>query len=212
MDALRVLRDDTAGPEDMNRGSSHDTVIVMATSAGGLKALKAVLSQLPPRFDAAIVILQHIAEGSPALLPEILRPIVAMPVAMVISGDRLCRGRVYVAPPDKHTVIRRGRFFKFEFSPPTHFVRPSADKLFVSAAKIYGRRTIGVILTGRGEDGTDGAHAIKAAGGTVICQDRESSLEFGMPGAAIVHGDADYIVALDAIAPLLTRLVREAAA
>lgn len=212
MDTLRVLRDDTAGPEDMNRGGSHDTVIVMAASAGGLKAIKAVLGEIPAPSHAAIVVLQHLAPGSPALLDEILQPIAAMPVQMVVSGDRVCGGRIYVAPPGKHTVISSGRVFQFEYSPPTHFVRPSADKLFMSAAEIYGRRTIGVILTGRGEDGTEGAHAIKAAGGIVICQDRESSLAFGMPGAAIVHGDADYVVTLDAIAPLLVRLLGEAAA
>jgi two-component system chemotaxis response regulator CheB len=210
MDTLRVLRDDTAGPEELNRGSSHDTVVVIAASAGGLNALKAVLGQLPTGFNAPIVILQHIAQGSPSLLAEILRPIAGIPVETVVDGTPLCPGRVYVAPPDAHTVISPGYRLRFEFSAPTHFVRPSADKLFVSAAKIYGSGTIGVILTGRGEDGTEGAHAIKEAGGIVICQDRDSSVEFGMPGAAIRHGDADYIVELEEIAPLLTRLVSEA--
>ena len=205
------------GAAAARRGVSRDEaegrrIVLIATSAGGLAALRAVITPLPGNFGAPVVVMQHMAEGSPGLLPDLLASVSQIPVETARAGTSPANGRIYVAPPGRHLVFASDGTMAFEFSGPTHFVRPSADKLFGSAAEAYGRRTIGVILTGRGDDGTEGARAIKAAGGIVICQDRESSIAFGMPGATIADGDADYVVSLERVAPLLITLVGQEAA
>lgn len=213
MDTRAAPQADAAGPGGVDRGeTARSRIIVIAASAGGLAALRAVIEALPRDFGAALLVLQHLAQGSPGLLAGLLAMVSKLPVETAREGVRPMPGRIYVAPPGKHLVIGTDETLRFEFSHPTHFVRPSADKLFGSAANAYGARTIGVVLTGRGEDGADGARAIKAAGGIVVCQDEASSVAFGMPGAAIADGDADYVVALDEVAPLLVRLAGHEAA
>jgi two-component system chemotaxis response regulator CheB len=114
---------------------------------------------------------------------------------------------VYLAPPDRHLLIKRKGSLTLTDSELVNFVRPSADLLFESVAAAYGDRAIAVVLTGTGRDGALGVTAIKQRGGTVVVQDEDSSEFFGMPSAAIKTGVVDFVLPLDEIAPALVSLL-----
>jgi len=182
-------------------------VVAFASSAGGLAALGRVLGPLPDDFPAAIVVVQHLDPRHRSLMADILRRRTGLSVVQAAEGDRLGPGAVYIAPPDRHLLVNPDGTLSLSQSELVHFVRPSADLLFESVAASYKDRSIAVVLTGTGSDGSMGVAAIKKMGGTVIAQDAESSEFFGMPSAAIKSGHADFILPLDEIASALTTLV-----
>lgn len=200
----------------MSATSPHPSVeprglIVVAASAGGIEALGTLLAALPRDFALPIAIVQHRAptrrQGAPAgLLARILARTSAIPVIEIAAPTALRGGVAYLAPADLHLEIRPGMVAVPTDGRRIRFVRSSANPLFESAAAVCGRRTIAVVLTGGGQDASDGVQAVKAAGGTVIAQDRASSLVFGMPRRAIETGAVDVVLPLDAIAPALVRL------
>jgi len=122
------------------------------------------------------------------------------------EGAQLERGHIYLAPPDRHLLIKRGSLSLTD-TELVNFVRPSADLLFETVAAAYGPRAIAVVLTGSGRDGALGVTAIKQRGGTVIAQNEATSEFFGMPSAAIKTGAVDFVLALDEIAPKLVMLM-----
>ncbi|HSJ55099.1 MAG TPA: chemotaxis protein CheB [Anaerolineae bacterium] len=183
-------------------------VVAMASSAGGLNALSKVLSGLPAGF-IPVVVVQHLDRRHRSSMAEILNRSTALQVRQAEEGDRLARGVVHIAPPDRHLLVNSDGSLSLTQAEPVHFVRPSADMLFESVAASYGARAIAVVLTGSGSDGQMGVRAIKKLGGVVIAQDRSSSEFFGMPGAAIDTGTVDKILALDEIAAALVSLVAE---
>jgi two-component system, chemotaxis family, protein-glutamate methylesterase/glutaminase len=124
------------------------------------------------------------------------------------AGDRLAAGCVYVAPPDKHMVVRDGGILALTDAARVNYVRPSADALFDSLAYCFGERAIAVVLSGTGRDGARGVAAVQRAGGETIVQDQRTAEHFGMPQAAIDTGCVGRILPLDAIAPALVRLVK----
>jgi two-component system, chemotaxis family, protein-glutamate methylesterase/glutaminase len=182
-------------------------VVALAASAGGLKALSEVLSQLPASFPAAIVVVQHLDPRHRSLMAEILTRRVALEVKQAEEGDLLRRGCVFVAPPDRHLLVNPDGTLALTRSELVHFVRPSADLLFESLAASYRDRALTVVLSGSGSDGATGVTAVKKMGGTVIVQDQPSSEFFGMPGAAIDTGVADFVLPLDEIGDIIVRLV-----
>ncbi|XGV97142.1 MAG: chemotaxis protein CheB [Leptolyngbya sp. BL-A-14] len=182
-------------------------LVALAASAGGLKALTEVLSELPAEFKAAIVVVQHLAPHHQSLMVDILSRRLVLPVRAVESGEPLCAGMVYVAPPNYHTLVNPDGTFTLTQSPLVNFVRPSADRLFESVATSYGERAIAVILTGTGKDGAMGVQAIKQHGGLVIVQDEATAEYSGMPEAAIRTGVVDFVLLLAEIAPKLIALV-----
>jgi two-component system, chemotaxis family, protein-glutamate methylesterase/glutaminase len=182
-------------------------VVAVAASAGGLKALTDFLSAVPAGFPGAIVVVQHLSPEHESRMPEILSRRTPHQVAEIIGGEVLERGHVYIAPPDQHVLINPDHTMSLSHSELVHFVRPSADLLFESAAGAFRERAIAVVLTGTGSDGSFGVAAVKKAGGTVIVQDEATSEFFGMPSAAIATGCVDLILPLDDIAPELERLV-----
>jgi two-component system chemotaxis response regulator CheB len=191
-------------------GKAPDTpfeVVAIATSAGGLNALSAVLGGLPRDLPAAVLVLQHLDRGHRSLLAEILARRTKLEVREAETGVKLHFGAAYVAPPDQHLLVNPNGEIVLTHTELVHFVRPSADLLFESVAASYGPRAIAVVLTGTGSDGTLGVQAIKKTGGTVIAQDEESSEFFGMPSAVIGSGCADYVLPLDAIATRLLDLI-----
>jgi two-component system chemotaxis response regulator CheB len=183
-------------------------VITVATSAGGLKALTRLLSGLPADFQTPIVVVQHLDPTHPSHLVGILARTIALKVVQVCEDMALEPGHVYVAPPDHHVIFDARLHLCLTHTSKVHFVRPSADLLFESAAARFGERVIGVVLTGLGVDGASGSHRIKRGGGTVIVQDEASSEFFGMPGAALRAGDVDHVLPLEEIAAALLRLTR----
>jgi chemotaxis response regulator CheB len=182
--------------------------IVLAASAGGLRALIAILECLPRDFPAAVLIVQHRASRPERALDRVLTRHSALPVAEALEGEVLQIGRVYLAPPDFHLVIRPDFTLAFTDGSLIHHLRSSANPLLASASAALGDKLIAVVLTGSGRDASDGVQAVKAAGGTVIAQTPETSEYAGMPRAAIESGAVDMILPLVEIGPALVRMVR----
>lgn len=185
-------------------------VIALVASSGGLRALSEVLAALPASLNAAVLVLQHLESGRRSLLPAILARRTALRVLPAEDGAALQAGTVYVAPSSRHLCITPGRTLALTDAPAVHYSRPSADVLLESLAAA-GAPVIAVVLTGRGQDGARGSLFVARSGGTVLAQDRATSLHFGMPGAAALAGGVSEVLALDAIAPRLTRLIHELA-
>ena len=184
-------------------------VIAMAASAGGLKALSVILGALPAGFPAAIAIVMHLSPNHKSILAEILNSRSDLDVRQAQTGDRLCPACVFVAPPNRHLMVRKGG--RLELSSPEakkiNFSRPSAEPLFFSVARVYQHSAIAVVLTGGDGDGSFGVQVISDQGGKVIAQDRPTSQDFSMPESSIKTGDVDFILPLDEIAPKLIALV-----
>ena len=182
-------------------------IVAVAASAGGLTALSDLLAPLPADFAATLVVVQHLDPRHRSLLADILSRRTRLKVKQAEEGETLQPATVYIAPPDRHLLITPSGTVSLTQSELVHFVRPSADLLFESVAASYKERAIAVVLTGTGSDGSMGVTAIKKTGGTVIVQDQASSEFFGMPGAAIHTGSADFILPLSEIAAALITLV-----
>lgn len=180
----------------------------IASSAGGLMALERLLSLLPADFPAAVAVVQHLDPRHRSLLAPILARHTALVVREACEGDRLCSGTVFTAPPNRHLLINPDGTLSLSRAGMVRFLRPSADLLFESLAQTYRKRAIAVVLTGAGKDGAAGVVAVKRMGGIVIAQDRGTSEFFGMPGAAIESGCADYVLPLDEIPARLVVLVK----
>lgn len=176
----------------------------MGASLGGAAALRAIASALPKDFPAPILIVLHVNEP-PSVLPNLLETGSSLSAAHAVDGEPLRPGHIHVAPPDHHMVVV-GRRITLLHGPKEHHTRPAIDPLFRSAAIARGVDVIGVVLTGRLDDGTAGLQAIKAAGGTAIVQDPDDALAPSMPASAQRYADVDHCVSLPLI-PLLLRLL-----
>jgi two-component system chemotaxis response regulator CheB len=186
-------------------------LVAIAASAGGLSALMIVLAHLPATFPLPLAIVQHVAPVRKSLLVEILARHTPLVVRAAAEADVMNPGEVYIAPPGSHLEVTNGLRIALTHSKPLHFVRPSADRLFQSAASACGR-LIAVVLTGTGVDGADGVQAVKACGGFVIVQDPRGSAFAGMPQAAIGTGVVDRVLPLARIADELMDLAGVTAA
>jgi two-component system chemotaxis response regulator CheB len=158
---------------------------------------------------ASIFVVLHISRGR-SLLPEILTRAGRWPAAHPTDGEPLQYGRIYVAPPDHHLIVQTGSV-RTVHTASENGVRPAVDPLFRSAARSYGSRVVGVILTGALDDGTAGVAAIKEAGGLTIAQDPDEAFSPGMPRSAIASGMVDHVVPLRDIPLLLGALSEEEA-
>mgnify|MGYP000134032267 CR=1 FL=1 len=182
-------------------------LIIIGASTGGPRALRQVLSDLPPTLQAAIVVVQHMPLGFTQPLAQRLNENCALTVQEAAQGDRLAHGVILVAPSGHHLKFDGFRQVKLDDGPRRNGVRPAVDISMESAAEYYGPSIIGVVLTGMGSDGTDGARRIKAVGGTVIAEHEFTSVVYGMPRSVIEAGLADHIVPLPDVASKLVELV-----
>jgi two-component system chemotaxis response regulator CheB len=182
-------------------------VVALAASAGGLRALNIVLGGLSPKLQAAVLVVQHLDPTHPSHLAHILARSTRLVVREAKEGDELECGVVYVGPPGVHLTVNKIGRLSLSPLPPVHFVKPSADQLFRSAAETYGSRFIAVVLTGMGTDGASATLAVHSMGGMVIVQNESTSEFYGMPRAAIAEGHVDRVLGIDAIAGALTDLV-----
>jgi two-component system chemotaxis response regulator CheB len=205
---LKPDNGDPPRPAQRFPGTEFD-VVALASSAGGIAAISHILENLAAGFPAAIVVVQHLDPRHRSLMADILRRRTPLEVVQAADGDRIRPGTVHIAPPDRHLLVNPDGSLSLSHSELVHFVRPSADLLFESVAASYGTRAIAVVLTGTGSDGSLGVGAIKKMGGTSIVQSEESAEFFGMPGAAIKTGYADFILGLEEIPPALTTLVAQ---
>ena len=158
-------------------------IVVIGTSWGGLSALSAIVSGLPATFALPIVIVQHRSPDAPGFLAELLQTRTRLCVVEVDDKRPITPGHVFIAPPNYHLLVERG-FFSLTTDAPVRYSRPSIDVTFVSAADEYGRRTIGIVLTGANEDGALGLKRIADRGGYAIVQDPETAEGAMMPRAA----------------------------
>lgn len=196
------MEDMAAGGE----GPRYDLVVVGA-SAGGIPALKELLSALPPDFPVPVAVVQHHAPVNPRVFPGILRRYTRLSVKTAEEGDALARGTVYLAPGDWHLIVRPDHSLGLMDGLKIRYVRSAVNPLFESAAYVLQGRVIAVVLTGGGSDATDGVQSVKGMGGVVIAQDEASSEHFSMPRTAIGTGAVDYVLPLKEIAPALVQLL-----
>jgi len=181
-------------------------IIAIGVSTGGPNALQYVLSQIPAEFSASVLLVQHMPEGFTEMFARRLDECCALDVQEARSGDLLLAGRVLVCPGNRHMMVRRmprGDVAVLNDTAPVNGHRPSVDVLFHSVAQEFGPTSVGVLMTGMGEDGAEGLGAIKAAGGYTIAQSEETCVVPGMPRAAILKGYASRIIPLESIGPQL---------
>jgi two-component system chemotaxis response regulator CheB len=188
---------------------NHD-VIVLGASAGGVEALTRLCGDLPADLPASLFIVQHVAPTARSVLPELLARAGALPAEHPTDGETIRRGRIYVAPPDLHMLVRGDRVL-LRRGPHENRTRPAADVLFRSAAASFGGRVVGVVLTGLLDDGTAGLIAVKNCGGVSVVQDPEDAAWPGMPRNALLRDSVDHAVALAGLPDLLRRLIAEPA-
>lgn len=185
----------------------HD-IIVVGASAGGVEALKTLVAGLPKDLPAALFIVVHIRAESKSFLPEILSRYGALPATHAKDREVIEHGRIYLAPPNYHLLVKRG-YMRLVQGPKENSTRPAVDPLFRTAAKAYGRRAVGVVLSGTLDDGTAGLIDLKKLGGIAVVQDPDDALFSGMPSSAIEHANVDHILPISSIASALVRLAYE---
>jgi len=182
--------------------STRRDLVVVAASAGGVEALRTLLSRMPAQLNGSIMMVLH---RSPIYVGNCTGVIGATsPHVVHEPQDRelLAPGRIYLAPRDMHMTLE-GPHIRVLRGPKEHFTRPAADPLFRSAARYYGSRVVGIVLTGGGHDGLSGLLAIKAAGGLSLVQDPEEAKADSMPRRAIADDDVDAVLPLAALAETL---------
>lgn len=176
--------------------------VAIGASTGGVMALQAVLARLRAPLAAPVLVAQHMPPLFTAPLAELLRDSAGVDAREGRDGDRVAAGCVYIAPGGRHMTVvpghgsRREVRLRVSADPAGITLRPSVDLLFASVARVYGAGAVGVVLTGMGNDGTEGLAALKAAGGVGLCQDEATSVVYGMPGSAVRAGLADVVAPL----------------
>jgi two-component system chemotaxis response regulator CheB len=188
---------------------AHRDIVVVGTSMGGVEALTSLAAQLPADFPAALFVVMHIAPDAPSVLARILNRSGPLPAKAAEDGEPVARGRIYVAPPDRHLLVRPGHVH-LSRGPRENRSRPAVDVLFRSAAAAYGPRVVGVVLTGLLDDGAAGLFDVKRRGGLAVVQDPDDALYASMPRSALRATDVDHVVPLVRLGGLLDRIVREA--
>jgi two-component system, chemotaxis family, protein-glutamate methylesterase/glutaminase len=186
-------------------------LVVIGVSTGGPNALAKIIPLLPADLGVPVLIVQHMPPMFTRLLAERLRSQSKVGVVEAVDGSAIKAGTVYIAPGDFHLTIGGSRaepISTLNQDAPENSCRPAVDVLFRSAANVFGAHVLAVVLTGMGCDGAEGCEAITQNGGSVIVQDRETSIVWGMPGAIVERGLTQRILPLDSIAPELTRRVR----
>lgn len=184
-------------------------IIVIGASLSGIDTLCRLVSKLPADLAAPIFIAQHVAPHSPGMLPQLLMNAGPLPAIHPQNAMLFKPGVIYVAPPDRHMLIRKG-YVRLSHGPHENLARPAVDPLFRSAAVTYGAAVVGVILTGQLNDGTSGLLAIKDRGGFTIAQDPAEATARSMPLSAIRHVKVDKVCALDEMARLIIELANDA--
>jgi len=183
-------------------------LIVIGASTGGPRVVNELLSSLPGDLRAAVLVVQHIAQGFSAGMAEWLANASRLPVALAVEGQAIRVGEVLIAPDTRDLLITRERTIHLSDA-PLLIQRPSIDISMQAAAEVFGARAIGVLLTGMGRDGAYGMLTIKRSNGYTIAQDEATSTIFGMPRAAIQLGAALEVLPATQIAPRLVELVKQ---
>jgi len=187
-------------------------ILAIGSSTGGpqalftlFKGLQGSVSHLP------VVIAQHMPKAFTGILAEHLSKVAAVPCAEGVHGEKLEAGRIYIAPGDYHMTIvpaASGHEIHLDQNPPENFCRPSVEPLFRSISQEFGPAVLALMLTGMGHDGLEGSQTLVEAGGTLIAQDEETSIVWGMPGAVAEAGLCAEVLPIEEIAPRVVRMLR----
>jgi two-component system chemotaxis response regulator CheB len=191
------------------RTASDFAIVVVGASYGGVEAMEKLFADLPAQIPAAILCVLHVGPY-PSHFPEILNRCSLLPAHHARHGELIRQGEIYVAPPDHHLLVRRGHL-TLSRGPRVNWSRPAIDPLFASAAKTYGSSVVGVLLTGRLNDGTAGLYEVKRRGGMTIVQDPSDATCPGMPASALKHVAVDHCVPLTAMPRILFQLCKDLA-
>jgi two-component system, chemotaxis family, protein-glutamate methylesterase/glutaminase len=186
---------------------NRQNIVTIGASSGGVEALMKLVKSLPSELPAAVFVVIHVPEGFPSAQPSILNRAGPLTAVHPKDGDQVESGQIYVAPPEFHMLLERGHV-RIVRGPKENRHRPAVDPLFRTAARAYGSRVVGVILTGALDDGTAGLLAVKRRGGVAVVQDPDEAPFSGMPKSALEYVDVDYCLPLEKIASLLVRLSR----
>ena len=198
------------GAETVPKQSSGEAsrVVAIAASTGGPRALGEIIPHLPEDLGAAVLVVQHMPREFTRTLAHRLDLMSPLPVMEAADGEVVLENHVYLAPGGFHMTVRGvpgHATLALDTSPAVWGVRPAADPLFASVADTFGREAIGVVLTGMGRDGAEGLRRIRAESGLAVLQDRDSSIVYGMPQAALDTAGADRVASVRELA----RVIRE---
>jgi two-component system chemotaxis response regulator CheB len=182
-------------------------IVVIGASAGGVEALSHLVSRLPADLPAALLVVLHTSPTRESRLPTILDRAGALPAAHAQDGTRIRAGRIYVAPPNYHLTVEH-ESLRLVQGPTENGFRPAADPLFRTAARAYGARVVGVVLSGALDDGAAGLRAIKQHGGVAVAQDPNEAAVAWMPRSAIRLDHVDHVLPTAEIAALLVQLAQ----
>lgn len=182
-------------------------VIALGASTGGPGAIVEVMRTLAPNCSLPVLLVLHINEPFGTAFADWLDVQTSRRAAYARDGERIgaASGRVVMAPPGRHLIVRDGRTY-LTLDPERHSCRPSVDVLFESVAREYGPAAAACLLTGMGRDGAAGLLEIRKAGGFTIAQDEATSIVYGMPREAVLLGAAGRVLPLSEIGPVLTSL------
>jgi two-component system chemotaxis response regulator CheB len=181
-------------------------IVVIGGSAGSIESLKTILSGLPPDFPASVFVVVHVPADYPSLLARLLSRAGPLPATNPPDLEQIRRGHIYVARPDHHLLIEDGRV-RVQRGPRENRHRPAIDPLFRTAAREYGPRVIGIVLSGLQDDGSAGLYAVKQRGGVAIVQDPRDTLWSDMPNHALAYAGPHYVLRTRDIAPNIAQLV-----
>lgn len=201
-----------AAPPPPVRAAGLVDVVAIGASTGGPQVLYKVLSSLPVDFPVPILIVQHFASGFQRTLIDYLNSAGPLTVRPPVGGESLIPGTVYVAPDEKHLGVDRRRRAVLSDAPPENGLRPAVSFLFRSVGIAYGKRCVGVLLSGMGRDGADELFGLHEAGAITIAQDEQSSVVFGMAKEALALGGVTHTLGINQIAPAIVALTRNSQA
>jgi two-component system chemotaxis response regulator CheB len=183
-------------------------IIVIGASAGGIEPLRWIVRNLPPDLQAAIFVVMHVAPLSPSVLPGILTTPGGLTVSAGLDREPIEPSHVYVAEPDLHMLVEPG-YVRLTRGPRENRQRPAIDPLFRTAARAYGPRVLGIVLTGMLDDGAQGLQIVKSEGGMTMVQDPREALFSSMPVSALKVTDVDFVLKFAEIPQKIQELVRE---
>src|SRR5687767_12714338 len=184
-------------PPAMAARDGHD-IVVMGGSAGAVDAMQQIVAAFPVDLPAAVFVVVHTAAGFDSALPELLSRRTPLKATHAIHGEPIVAGRIYIAPPDNHILVRPG-YLAVQRGPKENGARPAVDPLFRSASIAYGPRVIAVVVSGQLDCGTAGLVSVKARGGIAIAQLPEEAVAPDMPQSAIDHVAVDHVLPLSEI-------------
>jgi two-component system chemotaxis response regulator CheB len=191
----------------MEREPLRRDVVAIGASAGGVEALGRLVAQLPADLPAAVFVVLHVPPTGTSVLPRILARAGPLPAGHAVDGSRPEHGRIYVAPPDCHLLLE-AELIRVVRGPRENGHRPAADPLLRTAARAYGARACGIVLSGSLDDGTAGLRTVKICGGATLVQDPQDALYPAMPRSAIKIVGPDHILDAEALGAAIAALAR----